>query len=155
MKEIPLTQGFVALVDDEDYEELAKHKWTSAVRKYTVYAVRYTMESGVRSVIYMHRVITNAVPGMKVDHKNGNGLDNQRHNIRECNDKQNQQNRYPSGGCSSTHKGVCWQINRHTWNAYITINHRRIHLGVFACEGEAANAYALAATHFFGEFANV
>lgn len=145
MKEIPLTQGYTTLVDDEDYEELSKHKWTAAVRKHTVYAIRYIRIGGKTVCFLMHRVLVNAVPDMKVDHKNHNGLDNQRHNIRECTESQNQQNR--------THAGVFWDKVLHRWRARIGIDGKMRYLGVYVSKDAAVDAYRNAASWFFEEFA--
>lgn len=153
MRTIPLNKGYEALVDDEDYAELIRHRWFVSESGSKVYACRQKMVDYARSSIYMHRQILGVPPDVYVDHKNGNGLDNQRNNIRPATNSQNQQNRPPASGCSSIYTGVCWQKNRHTWNAYITINRRRIHLGVFYDEESAAVAYEIAAREVFGEYA--
>ncbi len=79
MKKINLTHGLKALVDDQDYVRLNKFKWRAAKRGNNIYAVRWGAN---REFIYMHRAIFNQGPGTLTDHRNGNGLDNRRANIR-------------------------------------------------------------------------
>lgn len=161
MKEIPLTQGQVALVDDEDYEELSKYKWqVRATRRAGVfYAVRTVTRKG-RSAqsIYMHRQIMGATKGQDVDHRNGNGLDNRRENMRLCSRAQNIQNKRKIVACSSQYKGVSFYRRRRCWEAYINRpnesgNGKRERLGYFKAELDAAKAYNSAAREMFGEFA--
>ncbi len=146
MKEISLTQGKVALVGDEDYEELNASKWCAVKRKGGWYAMG-------RTGILMHRVILEAPPGVQVDHRNHDGLDNRRKNIRLCTSSQNNANRIKKPGCSSTYKGCSWCKARRKWQAYIYVNYKRIFLGYFAKEIEAARAYGQAALEYFGDFA--
>jgi len=89
--------------------------------------------------------------GVKVDHQNRNGLDNQRHNLREATHAQNMQNKLPEKRNTSGYKGV-WPHNGH-WRSGIKVNGQRIHLGVFTDPIEAARAYDEAAIEHFGEFA--
>ncbi len=149
MKEIPLTQGYVAIVDDEDFPELSKHKW---------YAVR--MRSGVKAAcwrngkhLYMHRAIMKAKDGQPVDHRNHNTLDNQRSNIRLCTHSQNRVNQRKRPGCSSRYKGVYWHKGNKRWRAQIEYHGNRRCLRGFINENDAARAYNAAATELFGEFA--
>lgn len=96
MREIALTQGMVALVDDEDYEELNRHKWyakkTSDAGSF--YAARFQRINGRPTTIYMHREIMNCNNGMEVDHRDGNTLDNRKEKLRTCTKKQNLENRF-------------------------------------------------------------
>ncbi|KKN85747.1 hypothetical protein LCGC14_0275520 [marine sediment metagenome] len=159
MKEIPLTQGFVSLVDDEDYEWLSLWKWYAAVSVQAggPRAVRVAPKadggSGHR-IIYMHRVILDAQPGEDVDHANHDTLDNQRKNIRRCTRSQNLMNSRKRLGCSSRYKGVYWHKRDRRWLAQIQKEGKRYHLGCFSNERDAACAYDLAAVEYFGEFAS-
>lgn len=163
MREITLTQGKIALVDDEDYDELIKYSWCAHKNKYGWYAVRGIRVDCKNYLIRMHRQILRADRNVKVDHRDGNRLNNQKTNLRLATSSQNQQNRIiKRSGCSSKFKGVCWQKNRRKWIAYISDGEKRIngwsklrHLGYFVNEEDAARAYDEAAKISFGEFAAV
>lgn len=158
MKTITLTQGKVALVDDEDFDRLNRHKWYA--RKYalknrmTWYAVRnLTVAPGKQTTLQMHREIA-AVAGIcQTDHRDGNGLNNQRENLRPATRRQNQQNQRKRPDCSSRFKGVCWNEESRKWQANIRVNGYKRYLGLFEVEEDAADAYDEAATRLFGEFA--
>lgn len=153
MKQILLTQGFVALVDDEDYEVLAALSWTPAHRGSGVYAVHYKRRKGEpRTCTLMHRLILDAPPGLQVDHANGNTLDNRRSNIRLATRSQNQANSRRTRG-ASRFKGVNWFSPKGCWVAKIGLNQCSRHLGYFADEEAAARAYDDAAREVFGPFA--
>ncbi len=152
MKEIPLTQGQVALVDDQDYEELSRHKWSAFKSGKTWYARRGFGPRSHQKQVYMHQQILNPPPGLQCDHINGDGLDNRRCNLRVCTQSQNQHNRRLQGG-TSEFKGVHWYKAQNKWRAKITHNGKRYHLGAFPDETDAARAYDNAAREFFGKFA--
>jgi hypothetical protein len=107
MQTIPLTQGFVELVDDKDYEAVSQHKWCADVKPRTVYAIRATRKTdGTKTTQYLHRFITDVTdPQIEVDHHDHNGLNCQHHNLRVCTHSQNQCNRRRTEG-SSQFKGV-------------------------------------------------
>lgn len=155
MKEIPLTQGQVTLVDDEDYEWLNQWKWCAqwhaTGRRW--YAVRGTWINGKHHLILMHRAIVAAQRGQQVDHANHQTLDNQRGNLRPCNNSQNQGNRRHNTKATAPYKGICWYKSRSKWVAGISADNKRVHLGYFATAVEAARAYDTAAKTYFGEFA--
>ena len=160
MKEIKLTQGKVALVDDEDYEELNKYKWCADKGRRTYYAVRSLWANGRKSgKLYMHRVIMKAQPGEQVDHKSSDGLDCQKKNMRICTPGENNMNqRKQTRKCHSKFKGVCLddRENRNkTWFSYININKKRTYLGCYNSEIDAARAYNNAAINLFGDFARL
>ena len=150
MKRIKLSQGKFALIDDEDFYRVSKHKWSAG--KYardTWYAK--TMING--KFVQMHRFILNPSDDQLTDHKNHNGLDNRRRNIRVCETWQNQANRIKRSKASSRFKGVHWQTARKVWIAKIKRNGIAKHLGNFHDEIEAAIAYNKAAIIIFGDFA--
>jgi hypothetical protein len=154
-RRIPLTQGKAAIVDAADYEALSKFKWYAHKGTTTFYARRSSPRdpvTGRRKTIKMHAFLTG---WPKTDHINHCGLDNQRVNLRPCTQQQNQMGQQKQAGCSSQHKGVTWHARDKRWQAYIRLNKKRIHLGYFACELDAARAYDAAAIRLFGDRAYI
>lgn len=132
MKKIALTQNQFALVDDEDYEFLNQWKWHAHKPGKTFYALRSIQQNGKRTTIRMHRVIAErmGIKGM-ADHKNRNGLDNQRNNLRSATHKQNCENKSLSKRNTSGHMGVTWDKYDLKWSADIGHNGQVFHLGLF------------------------
>jgi hypothetical protein len=156
MKEIPLTKGKKALVDDSDFEELSKYKWCSAKKGNTFYAVRNTsIVNGKQHTIYMHKVIMNTQKGMDTDHRDGDGLNNQRENLRVCTRLENIRNRGRHKRNTSGYKGVSWYKSTKKWMAQICVNNKHVYLGYFKEKEEAYMVYCEAAKKYHGEFANV
>lgn len=151
MKYIKLTQGKYVAVDNEDYEKLAQHEWEAIKGHATFYAVRRSPRS--KCLIRMHRVVTNAPQGLQVDHKNNNGLDNQKGNLRLCSCSQNKQNGKPHKNTSSKYKGVSWHESAQKWQATIGVSGKSVYLGIHRDERGAALAYDEAAQEYFGEYA--
>ena len=146
---IPLTQGKFAIVDAEDYDWLSQYKWCAAKDRETFYAQRYSNGR----IVSMHRVIMRAPKGVICDHRNHNGLDNRKSNLRFCTSAQNQYNKRPKKGCASKYKGVVRRKNYKKWRARISFKRQRINLGDFDNEMDAAMAYDDKAVELFGEFA--
>lgn len=150
MKEIQLTQGKVALVDDDDFEWLNQWKWRISKRGYA-----YRVESkkiGGKS-IYMHVQITNRPIGMNTDHINGIRLDNQRKNLRICTPAQNSKNHNKQQNNTSGYKGVYWDKKNNKWKAQIKNSGKQISLGRYENILDAAMAYNNAAIKYYGDFA--
>ncbi len=146
MKKIPLTQGRFALVDDEDFDRINQFKWNLYDNGKFTYAV-------TNHSLRMHRVVMHAPKDKEVDHRNHNGLDNQKHNLRVCTKNENQHNRRLNANNASGYKGVCWHKRINKWQSYIRFQSKRIFLGYFADKVEAAKAYDKKAEELFGEFA--
>jgi hypothetical protein len=158
MKEIPLTQGKVALVDDDDYDRLmAIGKWYFGCGGYAVRSVGYKKPNGRWSckIIYMHCIIMNTPSGMDTDHSDTDKLNNQKYNLRICTRSQNKMNIRITLANSSGYKGVCWFKRGQKWKAQIMVNGKNIHLGYFTCPIEAAKVYNEAAIKYHGEFARL
>jgi hypothetical protein len=145
MKEIILSKGMVALVDDEDFDELNKFKWFAEKSDNTYYAGRndYTRKN---KHVKMHREITSAPLGKVVDHINHNGLDNRKENLRICSHAEN---------CRNTNsKGYYFNKQKRRWHALLRLNGKHIHLGFFKTELEASLARIAGEKRHFGEFAS-
>lgn len=150
MKQIPLSNGKYALVDDEDYPALSQYKWYFHHEGYAVRSFR----KGTRiKQISMHRFLTNPPKGRQVDHINGNRLDNRRTNLRICTSKENGRNRTKRLGSSSSYKGVYRHRRWDRWDVAVGSGKTRIWLGGFNNEHHAALVYDLWAVDLYGEFA--
>ena len=152
MKKVPLTKGFFALVDNEDYEQLILHKWQTNPTSYGSFcAIRSTRKP--HKTIYMHRQIMEAPDHLDVDHKNHNTLDNRRCNLRLATRSQNLANRIKRKTLTSRHKGVYYETQTKKWLAGITVKGKYIYIGRYIKEADAAKAYDKKAKEMFGEFA--
>lgn len=158
MKEIKLSvQGknkgkYVALVDDEDFEYLNQFRWNAHKGRNTFYAVRQLTVDGKKTAQLMHGEV---MKGKCIDHIDGNGLNNQKSNLRFCTLSENQMNKRKRYNCTSIYKGVYFNKRAKKWLARIGINGKDIHLGLFASEVDAARAYNAKAIELFCEFANL
>ncbi len=154
MKTIPLTQGRVALVSDQDWFWLSQYKWY-AHRINRCWYARTNIRVGFRQRnIKMHRLLL-GFPTCRVDHRNCNGLDNRRCNLRRASNQQNVGNRRRNLNNKSGVKGVHWHKVGNAWCAKIGQNGKRIHLGLFKTRKAAARAYAKAAKKWFGNYARL
>lgn len=150
VKEIELTQGKVALIDDEDFERVNQFKWCFN----DGYAKRGIKKNGNVKIIRMHRFVVDAPLGTEVDHRDGNGLNNQRANLRLCSSTENKRNRKKQlRRVTSGFKGVSWDSHKGKWNSNISIDGKNKSLGLFLKEIDAAKAYDCAAIECYGEFA--
>jgi hypothetical protein len=153
MKEISLTRGHVALVDDDDYELLSAFKWHLDG---SGYASRDAQIAGKRIKVRMHRVLTGLECGDKrqVDHINGNRLDNRRENLRIVLQSENLLNVRRHRDNKSGFKGVSLHKPTGKWIAFIMAAGAHKYLGLFASPELAHAKYCEAAKLLHGEFAN-
>lgn len=153
-REVPLTKGFVALVDDEDYERvMAVGRWHARDRKGKAYALHtFYLGHRRRKNVSLHTFLTG---WPLVDHRNGNGLDNRRSNLRQATQRDNCRNVLVRPGSTSPFKGVSAHRDTGRWRSRIFIAGREIALGVYVTEEQAAQAYDAAARKHFGEFATL
>lgn len=165
MKVIELTRGMVALIDDRDFEELSKYSWHAHFNKTNgTYVARRIIHLGKKSKgVRMHRQIMGVTnPKIQVDHINLDTLDNRRSNLRLATNGNNECNKRKQPECSSIYKGVCWRKSSSKWRARINIPNssgvghgKRVELGSFSDQVEAAIAYDEAAKIHYGEFAKL
>ena len=154
MKEIKLTQGKIALVDDQDYDWLNKFDWHARKSRNTYYAAtNIQCLDGKQTVIYIHQLILDQIHGydengLISDHKDRNGLNNQRYNLRRAAHGLNSHNR--EGWGKSKYKGVSWNKYNGKWLSMIDIKSKNKYLGYFNNEIDAAKAYDKAAKEIYG-----
>lgn len=150
---IPLHHGLFLLVDDADAEAVSQFRWRPAGKRETYYARRRFLEPDGDSVRERGQFVHTFLTGWpRVDHINGNGLDNRRCNLRPATESQNQANRQKTKG-TSRYKGVVWDTSRLRWLARIYPQGKQIKLGRFVSEEDAALAYDDAARRYFGDYA--
>jgi len=159
MKIIGLTKGYEAIVDDADFEWMSAFKWyAQPSTRGSVYAYRSFTLDGIKQAESMHRKLMGVTSSdVQIDHRNHNGLDNRRGNLRLATRLQNGRNRQKKKVSSSVYKGVAyWSVrggSNGRWGAYIRIKGKTKHLGFFPNEREAALAYNDAAMEAHGDFA--
>lgn len=146
MKTIELSQGRFAQVDDCDHEWLSQWKWLFT--NTGCYAIRYEG----RKLVLMHREINKTPAGLTTDHKDGNGLNNQRNNLRTATHSENMRNRKVKDGKL---KGIYFKKDRGKYAAQLRVNKTKKHLGYYDNPIDAAKAYNLAAIKYHGEFARL
>lgn len=152
MREIQLTRGRIALVDDEDFDRLNIRKWYPSVKHHKKSPNEYYAVcriNGKQSL--MHRVILNAPQGLQVDHIDGDGLNNQKANLRLVTQSQNGCNRDKARKNKTGYKGVFPSGNG--FRARIGLDYKKVDVGSFNTAREAAIAYNNAALRIHGEYA--
>lgn len=150
-KYIKLTQGKKTLVDDEDYEYLNQFKWFYN----NGYACKMLPRNGKpQKATFIHKLVMNN-PSKRVDHINGDTLDNRKENLRLVTHSQNIINSKKRKNCTSKYKGVFRNKKANKWQAQIRVKQKAIHLGYFTDEVKAAKAYNKAAIKYFKEYARI
>jgi len=151
VKRLELTRGYYALLDAEDYEFARRFKWRAVIKgKWTNAYGRVDGED-----VFMHRALLKAKQGEQVGHKNSNGLDNRRCNVRLCTQPENRRNNEVAAHTTSGFKGVCYSKRYRSWRATIGIMNRDYSLGSYATKIEAAIAYNIGSVEFHGPFARL
>lgn len=148
----------VSLIDEADRELVEAYTWRPEYNRAADRVYAYTTIR--RRAVRLHRLILAPPKGIETDHINGNGLDNRRANLRPATTAENSRNidkpRFRDGRpASSKYKGVYFHRLARKWGAQIGVNYRRLHLGLYVSEVDAARAYNRAALHYFGEFARL
>lgn len=143
------------LVDDEDYPLLSRYTWhkNTDEKNHTYYAHTQINIGGKRIWIYMHRLIM-GYPSLRIDHRNGNGWDNQKGNLRISTAKENSRNQRLQSGTSSVYKGVHLDKRSGKWAVKVKLGkHKTVHLGYYEDETHAGHVYDFYAIKYFGTFA--
>jgi len=153
MKKISLSRGEFALVDNADFPVLNKLTWTLSVSGKRKYAVHNFYKDGKNHLVAMHRFLLNAPKGKTIDHIDGDGLNNQRANLRVCTLAENLRNRKKPTINGYPYTGI--QPMGRKWRAIIGHKGKTIHLGMFLTPEDAARAYDAAAKRLFGKFARL
>lgn len=152
MKSVELTHGKFAIIDDESEELIKKYKWFYAPRSKNEYAATTIWRKNKSEILLMHRLIMGAQKGETIDHKNGDGLDNQKNNLRKVSTSQNIQNSRLKTG---KYKGVSFSKRRNNYESYINLSDKKVTLGSFRSDVAAACAYDFAAVKYFGDYARL
>jgi len=139
------------LVDEQDLERVAMHKWFALSKRGRAFSIQ---ANGEKHLI-LSRLILDAPKGLQVDHINGNIFDNRRSNLRIVSNQQNQWNSRKRKRTSSKYKGVCLNKAAGKWVSAIYKDRKYFYLGFFVSEDEAALAYNKAAKEMFGEYASL
>ncbi len=142
-------------MDDEDFDELSKYRWDAHKERFVWYATRY-QKNGVREYtrVRMHRQIMGAV-SEQIDHKDGDGLNNQKRNLRFCTNSQNLMNSRTRKDNSSGFKGVTYHRKNKKWRTQLHLDGKSISAGCHATKEQAAMAYNRKAAELFGDFARL
>lgn len=145
-REIILSNSQISYIDEDDFELVNQFRWYPLVNPNVTYA------NSSHTKTLMHRLILglNSEDKRLVDHKDRNGLNNQRSNLRIATRSQNGFNYPPTEG---SYKGVSWDAAREKWKAQIMIDRKQINIGRFDDPIEAAKAYDRIAKERLGEFA--
>lgn len=161
LKIIPLSQQgknagkYFALVDDQDYVRVSKFKWSVIKNSKWIYAGRTIKVNGKQKTFLLHRFIMNCYDDHLIDHRDGNGLNDQRSNLRIATNAENVRNGGRQRNNTTGFKGVSLVKSSGKYEAQIAFNNKTIHLGKFLTPIEAAKAYNNKAIELHGQFAKL
>ena len=149
---VPLTRGYTATIDAADVPLVEAWNWCARLERNAVYAARGAWVNGKKRTIYMHRELVGQVGGCEVDHRDGDGLNNRRANLRHATAAQNQRNQRIRPNNTSGLKGASYHKATGKWSAQIRANGKPVYLGLFETPEAAHAAYAKASAELHGEF---
>jgi hypothetical protein len=152
---VPLSRGYEAVIDASDVGLVEGFNWSADVSRHTVYAVRRDHSKGKSRSIRMHRALMGDPEGFEVDHKDCNGLNNRRQNLRVVTASQNKRNTRTPKHNTSGHKGVTLHVQTGKWHAQIQIGGKHISLGLHETKSDAYTAYCKASSAHHGEYGRV
>jgi len=153
---VPLTRGYEAIVDIEDAGMASGYNWyVMFCGENLVYAARNERVTGKRKTILMHRVVANPSEKQVVDHRDHNGLNNRKSNLRVCSHTENIRNSRKRLDNTSGYRGVCWNKKLRKWQAEINVNGEVIYLGTFKDIEKAYQAYCKASRRYHKDYSNI
>lgn len=148
---VTLTKGYTSVIDAADVSLVEGYNWTALETKTDVV---YACRGNGKKVIYMHREILNPPDDKVVDHKDRDGLNNRRNNLRECSKTENAYNVKKHKDNSSGYKGVTWDKSRGKWKSQLSLSGKNTFLGRFDTPEEAFRVYCEANEKYHKEFGN-
>jgi len=151
MKIITLTRDKVALIDDEDFSLVTRYTWRAVSMGNMWYA--HSGDSRDGDFVTMHQLIFGDLPGFEIDHKDRDGLNNQRYNLRHATHAQNNANKPAQSNNNSGYKGVSWHRKARKWMAQLNVNGQHFYLGLHDTPKQAALVYNQKAKELLGDFA--
>lgn len=155
-------KDYEVLIDDEDFERVSQYKWRPMENKRAlvenrVYFQTHSYKDGKIIYLLLHRFLMGVSPGIKkvVDHKDLNTLNCQKENLRICSYNQNNMNQRIRKNNTSGYKGVSWSKRDKKWEAYINLNKKKIHLGLYFSPELAYEAYCVASLKYHNDFGRI
>jgi hypothetical protein len=147
-RQIPLTKGLTALVDDDDYARVTARSWHATNAGYAATKIR-------QRTVFLSRFVMDEPAGLIVDHVNGDRLDNRKANLRICDAAENTRNRKRPANNTSGFKGVSRHWRGGRWNVQIQVDGKFLRIGTYADPVAAAVHYDRAALEHFGSYARL